>query len=113
MTDCELKVKYTAFQDSILQIRNKHAPLKMLSRKQVKQQVKPWDTPGIVKSISKTNQYYKQFLKTKYTFWYQRYKLYRDILNRLIRQSKHIFNLLILKNFKIILRNFGQGLTTC
>ena len=110
MTDCELEVKYKTFQDSILQIINKHAPLKMLSRKQVKQQLKPWVTPGILKSISKKNQYYKKFLKTKNTFWYQRYKLYRDILNRLIRKSKNNFQSAYFEKFKNNSKKIWKGI---
>ena len=79
---------FTAFQDSITNIMEKHAPIKTLSKQQRKQQRKPWITNGILKLISIKNKLYKKFLKSKDTFWYQRYKCYRDMLNHLIRRSK-------------------------
>ena len=84
----DLDGKFQHFQDKILESINKHAPLKKLSNKQAKLRKKPWITSGILKSISMKNKLYKRFLKSKDNFWYQRYKYYRDMLNRLIRKSK-------------------------
>ena len=84
-----LDAKYDCFQNCILNAIQKHAPLKPLSKKQRKQRRKPWITNGILKSISIKNKLYKKFLKSKDSFWYQRYKYYRDTLNRLIRKSKN------------------------
>ena len=85
----DLDGKFQHFQDKILESINKHAPLKKLSHKQAKLRKKPWITSGILKSISMKNKLYKRFLKSKDNFWYQRYKYYRDMLNRLIRKSKY------------------------
>ena len=79
---------FAAFQNNITDIMEKYAPIKTLSKQQRKQQRKPWITNGILKSISIKNKLYKKFLKSKDTFWYQRYKYYRDTLNHLIRRSK-------------------------
>ena len=46
---------FTAFQNSIANIMEKHAPFKTLSKKQRKQQRQPWITNGILKSISIKN----------------------------------------------------------
>ncbi len=84
----DLDGKFQHFQNSVLKSINKHAPLKKLSNRQAKLRKKPWITSGILKSISMKNKLYKRFLKSKDKFWYQRYKYYRDMLNRLIRKSK-------------------------
>ena len=83
-----LDSRYEHFQNSILHVIQRHAPLKPLSKKQQKQRKKPWITNGILKSISLKNKYYKKFLKSKDPYWYQQYKYYRDTLNHLIRRSK-------------------------
>ena len=86
LTDLEEKFKH--FQENILESINKHAPLERVSKRQAKLSKKPWITSGILKSISIKNKLYKRFLKSKDNFWYQRYKYYREMLNRLIRKSK-------------------------
>ena len=43
---------------------------------------------GILKSITKRNKYYSNFMRTNDSLWYYRYKIYRDKINHLIRRSK-------------------------
>ena len=80
--------KYNLFHDKFIEILNIHAPMKTLSKKDIKLQHKPWLTKGLLTSIKLKNKYYKKFLKTKDKFWYCRYKYYRDLINHLIRKSK-------------------------
>ena len=47
--------------DSVL---DKHAPLKYLTKKQLKSHGKPWITKGILKSIKIKDRIYKKYLKT-------------------------------------------------
>ncbi len=96
----ELENEYTMFQNGILHVINKHAPIRELSRKQVKQQRKPWITRGILKSISIKNKLFKKFLETKDSFWYQRNKLYRDNLYHFIRKSKNNYYISYFEKFK-------------
>ena len=84
---------YAIFHKHFIEIIDKHAPLKSLSKKEIKQRQKPWITSGIQKSISKKNKFYGKFLKTKDYFWYRRYKTYRDSLNSLIRKGKNNYYL--------------------
>ena len=44
--------KFNAFQDSLLNVINKHVPFKKISRKVHRLRTKPWITTGILKSIS-------------------------------------------------------------
>ena len=47
--------------EMLIQITNKHAPLKQLSRRQMKLQRKPWITKEIYMSIRHKQQIYKSF----------------------------------------------------
>ncbi len=66
----------------------KHAPLKLKTKRQRKQELKPWITNGILKSISSKNKLFKRYIKTKDDLWFQSYKNYRNTLNHVIRLNK-------------------------
>jgi len=63
---------------------NKHAALKPLSKCKFKQSLKPWITKGLLKSI-----------KIKIALFAEgdidKYKIYRDKITTLIRQSKKLY----------------------
>ena len=46
----------------LIQITNKHAPIKQRSRRQLKSQQKPWITKGIYTSVRHKQRIYKLFL---------------------------------------------------
>ena len=56
---------FQRFYSTIIQIIDKHAPDKKLSKKQIKFKSKPWITKGIKVSISTKNKLFKRYLKTK------------------------------------------------
>ena len=62
-----------------------------MTKKEVTFSNKPWITKGIHKSIKTKDYNYGKFVKTKRLIWYNRYKYFRDLLNKLIRRSKKIF----------------------
>ncbi|EDO43021.1 predicted protein [Nematostella vectensis] len=59
---------FDSFYASVESIIDKHAPLKKLSRKEIKFLSKPWITTGIKHSIAIKNKLYKQFLNTQNSF---------------------------------------------
>ena len=79
---------YDVFHDLFIKVINNHAPVKTLSKKEIKMQKKPWISNGILKSITKRNKYYSNFMRTNDSLWYHRYKMYRDKINHLIWRSK-------------------------
>ena len=81
-------MKYKYFHDKILYLINKNAPMRDATKKENKTNHKPWITSGILKSIKQKNKLLKKFLKTKYNFYYCRYKFYRDKINHLTRSEK-------------------------
>ena len=95
-----LDKKYEEFQSKVLNLINKHAPLKFKTKRQRKQLLKPWITNGILKSIHNKNKLYKNYLKTKDDFWYQRYKKHRTMLNHVIRLSKRQYHLSYFEKLK-------------
>ncbi len=94
---------YRTFQETFLEVLNKHSPLKTLSRREQRQKRKSSITKGIQKSIKVKNIYYHKFVKTSDVFCFKRYKFYRDMLNYLIRKSQRL-------HYKGI---FDNSTTTC
>ena len=77
----DIDKSFSFFFKKLNKITNKHAPLKPISRRKVKQQSKPWITKGIRRSIKiKNSLFYHGNRKT--------YKLYRNKLLELTRISK-------------------------
>ena len=60
--------KYSLFYKTLMSIVDKHAPIKTLSRKEIKTSHKPWITKGILHSINLKNKYYKKFCQDKRCF---------------------------------------------
>ena len=102
--------QYNTFHELLTNNIQKHVPLKPISRKMHKQRQKPWITKGILKSISIKNKHYKKIMNTKKSDFYKKYKYYRDQINHLIRKSKRIIILPMLKTSKQTLKNFGLEL---
>jgi hypothetical protein len=62
-------------------------------------QSKPWITHGIRTSIQIKNKFYTKYLKTKYQFYFDRFKFYRNKINHLTRVSKkQYYNNYFIKN---------------
>ena len=101
---------YDTLHDHFLNTINTHAPLKLLSRKESKNLLKPWITGGILASIKKKDKFYHSYVKTQNKTWYGKYKLYRDKINKLIRKSKHNYYLNYFINFKNDSKKIWSGI---
>lgn len=66
----------------------KHIPQKQLSKKSIKNLSEPWITQAIRKSISIKNTLYKTFMRTRSMYYYEKFKIYRNMLKQLIKNSK-------------------------
>ena len=73
--------EFSTFYKTLNKIVNKHAPIKSLSKRLAKRQVKPWITEGIRTSIKLKNKFYAISDNVKY-------KYYRNKITSLIRMSK-------------------------
>ena len=67
---------FTRFSHTFNRISNKHAPIKTIKIKSKSN--KPWVTKGLKKSIKVRNQLYKNWLTTRNSYYYNRYKIYRN-----------------------------------
>ena len=76
--------KFSNFYNKLNEIINKHAPLRPISKRRLKQMNKPWITSGIRKSIKVKN----QLFHSGYT---NKYKLYRNKILTLTRVSKKLY----------------------
>ena len=79
---------YNAFHNKYIEIIDKNAPYKTLSKKESKLKLKPWITKGILQSIKTRGNYRKKYIRKQDSFWYERYRYYRNKINMLIQKSK-------------------------
>ena len=56
---------FNSFYDLLTSILDRYAPIKKLSKKEIKSKLKLWITNGIKTSISKCDKILKQFIKAK------------------------------------------------
>ena len=95
----DLSIIFKKFYSCITEIIDKHIPLKLLSRCQLKFSVKSWITPALKKSIQIKNRYHRKFLKTKSIYFQNKFKLYRNKLNHLLKlRKKHYYNAYFAQN---------------
>ena len=76
----------------------------MLSKKETKLKQKLWISKAILTSIKIKNILYRKYLQKQDIFWYERYKFYRNKINKLISKSKKSY---LRKFFQDNFQNFG------
>ena len=86
---------------------DKHAPLKRLSRQQMKIKTKPWLTSSIIKSIKTKNKLFKLCYKQNKPNLVSKYKEYLKVLKQTIKKAKQSYYHEEMLNIKIIFKNNG------
>ena len=80
------------FLDQFDNLLDKHAPYKKLSKSQIRFKQKPWITLGLQKSIKVKSKLFSKYIKLKDNTLkleaQSRYKLHRNLLSTLLKQSK-------------------------
>jgi hypothetical protein len=79
---------FGSFYSKLSNIINKHIPLKLISRKNIKHMLKPWITGAIRFSLNVKNKLYKRYITTRTSYAHNKFKIYRNKLKRLIQISK-------------------------
>jgi len=83
------------FYSIITNLLNEMAPMKKLTRKELSLKQNPWITYGIIKSMKRRDQLYKDVLSEKdpgkKKNIYDKYKKYRNMIISLIRKNKKKF----------------------
>ena len=93
----------STFYRNFNKIINKHAPIKTLSRRRIKQFFKPWITKGIRTSIKEKNRLYQIGDQEKY-------KYYRNKICSLIRLSKKHYYCAFFNNNLSNMKKTWQGI---
>ena len=97
---------FDQFYENVNNIIDMHLPLKKVSKKELKQQFKPWITAGIRKSIKIRDQLFKKFITSKNhnkEIIQNEYKRYRNLIVKLTRISqKNHYQLYFNNNLKNI-----------
>ena len=56
---------FNIFNEKIKVLVDQHLPTVKLTKRQLKLKLKPWITPGLLKSIAKRDVFYRKFIKAK------------------------------------------------
>ena len=94
---------FSTFYRNFNKIINKHAPIKTLSRRRIKQFSKPWITKGIRTSINEKNRLYQIGNQEKY-------KYYRNKICSLIRLTKKHYYCAFCNNNLSNMKKTWQGI---
>ena len=90
----DINHSFDSFLNKFNNILDNHAPLKKANKKNIKLQQKPWITKGILNSIKKRDNLFRQFRKCqrqgRKIVLYNRYKVYRNQIVSLIKLSKKL-----------------------
>ncbi|MEO2220739.1 MAG: reverse transcriptase family protein, partial [Nitrosopumilus sp.] len=85
---------FDMFNNKINQLLDKYAPLKKVTKKDFKNQLKPWITQGIYNSMKRRDKLLRKFIKAKdiatKNDLHQNYKTLRNQIVSLIRTSKKL-----------------------
>jgi len=87
-TTDKLDTIYNDLQDKLTTTIDKHAPFKIQSKQEIKWKQSPWINKGIQKLIKIKDVFYRKYLRSKSTFWFNRFKYYRNWIKRLIFIAK-------------------------
>ena len=79
---------FDSLYTKLSEIIDTHAPVKQISRRELKLRSKPWITSAIRRSILIKNKLYKKFLKTRSSYYHSKFKYYRNKLNHLIKNKQ-------------------------
>ena len=100
--------------DKVNDILNVMAPIRKLSKREIKLKQNPWITQGLLKSMRDRDKMYKQFTKetdpVKKHGFFTTYKQKRNLIITLLRQSKASYTLpLFLRKIKMTLKRLGKA----
>ena len=87
---------YDMYQNKFIELLDKHAPMRKLTKKEINLRKKPWLTSGLLTSIRRKRKLFNKLKEEKFnnkntSETYQKYKTHRDRINSLKRLSKRNF----------------------
>ncbi len=106
----DINTQFHSFYSKLNSLVDKYLPLKSLSKKSLKNNSKPWITVGIRQSIKCKNKLYKKFIRTKHSYYHEKFKYYRNLLKKLIAKSKSNYYNSYFKNNQSNIKNIWKGI---
>ena len=82
---------YNDIQTQFADTLNTHAPYKFLSKQDLKWKQSPWIHKGIQKLMKVRDTIHRKYLRSKSSFWFNRFKYYRNLIKKLIFKAKKEF----------------------
>ena len=79
---------FSNFRNLFSQTIDKHATRRPITRREQFSKRKPWITYGLLTSVKTKFRLLKRFVKFKTSEGYNKYKRYRNLLNRVVKQAK-------------------------
>ena len=86
--DSDLNAYFSNFRNLFSQTIDKHATRRPITRREQFSKRKLWITNGLLTSVKTKVRLSKRFVKFKTSESYNKYKRYRNLLNRVIKQAK-------------------------
>ena len=86
--DNDLNAYFFNFRNLFSHTIDKHAPRRSIARRQQLSKRKPWITDGFSTSVKTKVRLLKRLVKFKTSKSYNKYKRYRNLLNRVVKQAK-------------------------
>ena len=84
----DINTIYNQFHNQFSELIEKHAPMKTLSKKDIKWQQQPWISKHIQNEMRIRDIMHKKYLRSKSSYWFNRFKLYRNRVKKMIFISK-------------------------
>ncbi len=105
---------YTIFYEKIERLLDEMAPVRRLTRKEVNLLSRPWITNGILKSIKDRDKNHHDYIKeldpTAKENLFQSYKIKRNLIETLIRQSKRDYYISFFEQNKSNVKKTWEGI---
>ena len=84
----DVNSNFTLFHDRLLSTLNKMAPERKIKLTNKQSKREPWIVPSLLKCCTKQHKYFKQALKSKDDFHWERYKEYKKIFDKVKRHMR-------------------------
>ena len=105
---------FNSFERSINSIIDKYMPLRKMTKKEIKQKMKPWITIDIQTKIRNREKFYKKFIKAKDPLikeeYHQMYKELRNQIVTLCRDGKKAYYQVFFQNNSNNIKGTWQGI---
>ena len=108
--NCDVNSMFDEFHSKLSATIDKHAPLKQLGRRSIKNLSNPWVTLGIRNAIRVKNKLYKKYIKTRLLYYHSKFKMYRNKINHLIKINKISYYNRYFTLHKSSIKNIWKGI---